>query len=167
MVISDNRLFVLGGEELTYIDLSNDHYHAAVACKGANTGLAVTGGLVYILLESGGINIFNTNLEHQKVLPLPYEASSLGASADHLFVGDMQGVLHMLSHDGTEVHKFSMWGTRITSVSVAEECGWVVAGDTTGKVKLWNYGTKEVIILYIQPPKRSYSERSGYSILRS
>lgn len=48
-----------------------------------------------------------------------------------------------------------MGGNRITAVTVSKVEGknWVLAGDSTGKIKLWDYETKEVpknlLIFYI------------------
>ena len=50
---------------------------------------------------------------------------------------------------GTEVHKFPLYATRVTAVTVAKDHKLLLAGDTTGKIKLWNYEDKKVNQSYI------------------
>jgi WD40 repeat protein len=85
-----------------------------------------------------------------KEYALGYETSVIAIAPDDssLFVGDKKGVVHAIDiESGNETHSFEMWGTRITAITVAATKKWLLVGDTTGKIKLFDYETKTVRII--------------------
>ena len=88
-----------------------------------------------------------TDLEVVFEYKLDYETNVLEISNDDrfLFVGDKKGVIHVIEEaSGKELYVLPLWDTKVTAIKVPKNTdkAWLTAGDTTGRMKLWDYETK-------------------------
>jgi hypothetical protein len=85
-----------------------------------------------------------TDLEVAFEYKLDYETNVIEISNDDglIFVGDKKGVIHVIEESsGKELYVLPLWDTKVTAIKVAKhnEKFWLTAGDTTGRMKLWDY----------------------------
>jgi WD40 repeat protein len=145
------KLFSLGGEEVKILDLATKTFEHSVEAKGQVLDLKAANTdpkSYFVLLENNLVLKFTETAQVQEY-KLDYETASFAVSADDefIFVGDKQGYVHQIeSVSGKEVHKYLHWNSRVTTITTSADAArkWVAAGDSTGKIRLWNYEDKKV-----------------------